>query len=236
MPLGPSIGASSREPGRNPTQVSAIGSSSIAGTARQAPSISASKPPAVDPVVEAALLDGAADDQPAVVARHQIAARQPHDMAQQRRRRVHLQRQHLALDRPHRRQIGRRDAADLARPGAGREHDDIGRFAAAIGDDAAGAPAGDHHLADRAVLVQLDAGAAGRGGQRAAEPAVFDLVVARAQHRGGDAGLQMRLAPPRLGRRQPFEIEAEAFLEFVGKRSCSASSRLSATTSVPSSR
>src|SRR5216684_2023316 len=47
IPLGPSIGASSREPGRKPTQVSAIGSSSIAGTARQAPSISASKPPAV---------------------------------------------------------------------------------------------------------------------------------------------------------------------------------------------
>src|SRR5205814_8054375 len=35
MPLGPSIGASSRDPGRNPTQVSAIGNSSIVGTARQ---------------------------------------------------------------------------------------------------------------------------------------------------------------------------------------------------------
>jgi len=35
-PLGPSIGASSREPGRKPTQVSATGSSSTPGTARQA--------------------------------------------------------------------------------------------------------------------------------------------------------------------------------------------------------
>src|SRR5579884_4355933 len=41
MPLGPRIGASSREPGRKPTQVSAIANSSIAGTARHAPSNSA---------------------------------------------------------------------------------------------------------------------------------------------------------------------------------------------------
>ena len=46
-----------------PTQVSAIGSSSMAGTARQAPSISANKPPAVNSIVEAALLDRPADDQ-----------------------------------------------------------------------------------------------------------------------------------------------------------------------------
>src|SRR6185312_15305272 len=47
IPLGPSIGASSREPGRKPTQVSAIGNSSIAGTARHAPSSRARSPPAV---------------------------------------------------------------------------------------------------------------------------------------------------------------------------------------------
>ncbi len=167
-------------------------------------------------LIEPALFDRGADDQPAVTARHQIAARQPHHMAQQRRRRVHLQGQHLPLDRAHRRQIGRRNAADLARPGAGRQHDDIGRIAAALGDDAGGAAAGTDDLADRAMLDELDPGAAGGRCQRAAELAVLDLVVARAPHGGGDAGLQMRLLLARLGRRQPGEVEAEPFLELVG--------------------
>ncbi len=59
MPLGPSIGASSRDPGRNPTQVSATGNSSIVGTARHAPSSSAKQPAGGQPLVEAALLDRA---------------------------------------------------------------------------------------------------------------------------------------------------------------------------------
>ena len=42
-------------------------------------------------------------------------------------------------------------------------------------------------------------------------------MVARAQHRAGDAGAQMRLAPPRLGARKPFEVEAKALLELIGK-------------------
>jgi hypothetical protein len=40
----------------------------------------------------------------------------------------------------------------------------------------------------------------------------------------------------RLGRVEPFEVEPEPLLEFVGMAQVSASSRLSATTSVPSSR
>ncbi len=42
-------------------------------------------------------------------------------------------------------------------------------------------------------------------------------MVARARHRAGDAGAQMRLAAARLGAGQPFEIEAEALLELIGK-------------------
>ena len=54
--------------------------------------------------------------------------------------------------------------------------------------------AGNHDFLDRAVLVQLDPGAAAGGDQRAGEAAVLDLMVVAAQDRGGDAGLQMRLA------------------------------------------
>ena len=42
MPEDTGLPFASREPGRNPTHISAIGNSSMAGTARQAPSISAS--------------------------------------------------------------------------------------------------------------------------------------------------------------------------------------------------
>ena len=78
---GPRIGASSRLPGRCPTHISSIGSSSTAGTARHAASSSVSRPPAVSVRVEAFLLDGRADEQAAVVARHQIDARRPDHVA-----------------------------------------------------------------------------------------------------------------------------------------------------------
>ena len=106
---GPRIGASSRLPGRCPTHISSIGSSSTAGTARQAASSSVSRPPAVSDAVESLLLDGRADQQAAVEARHQIGARRPDHMVEERRGRIHAQRQHLAFDRPHRRpQLGRK--------------------------------------------------------------------------------------------------------------------------------
>ena len=137
-------------------------------------------------------------------------------MPQQRRRRIHLKRQHLALDRAHGRQIGGRDAADLARPGTRRQHHDIGRLAAAIGDHSGDAVTGQDRLADSAMLDQLDPGLSRRDGEGAAEIAVLDLVVPRTPHRGGDAGLQMRLALPRLGGIQPMQVEPEALLEFIG--------------------
>jgi hypothetical protein len=46
-------------------------------------------------------------------------------MAQQRVLRVHLHRQHLALERPHRRLQRIRHAGDAARPGAGRQNHDV---------------------------------------------------------------------------------------------------------------
>ena len=62
--------------------------------------------------VEALLLDRRADQQAAVKARHQIGARRPDHMADQRRGRIHAQGQHLALDRPHRRPQLRRKPGD----------------------------------------------------------------------------------------------------------------------------
>ena len=90
--------------------------------------------------VEAFLLDGGADDQPAIAARHQIDARRPQHMVDQRRRRVHAQRQHLSLDRTHRRTQFRRATRRCCatrrrrparprrrRPWAVVQHDAIGR-------------------------------------------------------------------------------------------------------------
>ena len=67
----PRIGASSRLPGRWPTQISSIGNSSIAGTARHAASRSVSMPPAV--IVSSNPFSSTVppDDQAAVVPRHE---------------------------------------------------------------------------------------------------------------------------------------------------------------------
>ena len=78
---GPSIGASSRLPGRKPTHISSIGSSSIAGTARHARLEQRQHAAGGERVVKAALLDGGADDEPAVAPRHEIGAGRPDDMA-----------------------------------------------------------------------------------------------------------------------------------------------------------
>src|SRR5208283_5427640 len=50
-----------------------------------------------DRLVKALLLDGGADDQPAVAPRHHISARRPDHVGDERCRRIHAQRQHLAL-------------------------------------------------------------------------------------------------------------------------------------------
>ena len=142
--------------------------------------------------------------------------RQPQHVPQQRRRRIHLQGEHLALDRPHRRQIGGRDAGDLARPGAGRQHHNIGTIAAPLGDDARGAPAGDDDLAHRAMLDQLDPGMPRGDRQRLSQQPVLDLVIAGAEDGRSGTRFQMRLALSRLGGGQPLQVEPKPFLEFIG--------------------
>src|SRR5262249_6186945 len=116
-----------------------------------------------------------------------------------------------------RRQMGGRNPADSPRPGAGAQNHGIGRLATSIGDDAGGSPAGDLDLANRTALMKRRAGAPHRDGQSSSDSAVFDLMVVPAQHRTGKPGAQMRLEAADLGCRQPFEVEAEAPLKFVGE-------------------
>ncbi len=137
-----------------------------------------------DRIVEAALLDGGADHEPPVEPRHQIfAARQPHHVAQQWRFRVHAQGQHLPLDRAHRGEMRGWNAADLARPGARRQHDEVGPIVALFSGHAASTLARDIDFPNRAVLVQHGAGATSRFGEGTTHKTVVDLVIARAQHR-----------------------------------------------------
>src|SRR5580704_7457213 len=96
--------------------------------------------------VEAFFLDRAADNESAVAARHEISSRRPEYVIEKRRGGVHVQRQHLALDRTHRRTPVGRQPADTARPRAGGQYDAVGFFdravfeqdafdATALGDD-----------------------------------------------------------------------------------------------------
>src|SRR5437762_1399554 len=128
-------------------------------------------------------------------------------MMQQRVRRIHLQRQHLTFYRTDRGEMSDGNASDLARPGPGSEHDDICRFAAMLRHDSAYTSAGDLNLSDRIMLVKYGAGLARRLGESTGEPPIVDLVISRAEDGAGDARPQVRLAPPRLRPRQPFEIE-----------------------------
>ena len=115
---------------------------------------------------------------------------------------IHAQRQHLALDRPHRRPSVRRQSGDAARPGAGGEHHDIGGGDGAVLEQHALRPAALHeNLLDRPMLADCRAGRLGGDAQRLRQLAVVDLVVLRRKQRAGDFAGKMRLARPRRGGR-----------------------------------
>jgi hypothetical protein len=136
-------------------------------------------------------------------------------VADQRRGRVHLERQHLALDRTHRHPRLLRQAGDLARPGAGGQHRD-GAFMALVAKAQRRDPAGgDFHRLTARMFVQLAAGCQEGALQRAHQKAVVGLMIARAEHRGGERGIEARLALARLLGRQPFERHALGALEVV---------------------
>ena len=171
-------------------------------------------PPAVIGVVEAALLDGRADDEPAVAPRHQIGARRPQHVAQQRRLRIHPQRQHLPFDRPYRRTPVRGQPGDAARPGAGGQHHDIGGGDGAVLEhDARGAAALGKNFPHRTMLVDDNAGRLGGDAQRLRELAVVDLVILRREQCAGDFSRKMRFARARRRGREPFERQIEPALK-----------------------
>ena len=138
-------------------------------------------------------------------------------MVQQRVRRIHLQRQHLTFYWTDRGETSRWNPGDLARPGPGGQHNNIRRFAAVLGHRRDYTSAGDLNLSDRIVLVNYGSGLAGRLGESSGQPAVVDLVISRAEDGAGNARPQVRLSPPRLRSRQPFELEPEAFLKIKGE-------------------
>ena len=86
--------------------------------------------------------DGRPHEQAAVRARHQIGARRPDHVGQERRGRIHAKRQHLAFDRAHRRPQFGCKPVDAARPCSGGKHDHIGRNLASVSEnDAVDTPA-----------------------------------------------------------------------------------------------
>ena len=80
-------------------------------------------------------------------------------------------------------------------------------------DDARRLGAVHGNFLDRPMLVNCHPGRFGGNAQRLHELAVIDLMIFRREQRPGDLSRQMRLPLPRVGGRQPFERQAETFLE-----------------------
>src|SRR5829696_6918138 len=165
--------------------------------------------------IKALLLDGGADNQPSIAARHQVNARRPEHMIDQRRSRIHAQRQHLSLDRTDWWSQLRRQSGDATRPGAGRQHYDIGGNLSAISQhDSVGATSSNRNLLDRCLLADGRTGRLGHNAQCRHELAVIDLMIFRTPHRTCELAGEMRLAPPRLGCRNPLQWQPELLLKY----------------------
>ena len=126
---------------------------------------------------------------------------------------VHPQRQHLALDRPHRRPPVRRqpgNARDQA-PAASTTISAATLCRRRARRPSRGRPARD--LLDRPVLVERAAGGHDSDAQRLHQLAVVDLMVLRGEHRAGDVAGEMRLARRVARGRQPFERQTELALK-----------------------
>src|SRR5258707_7344154 len=114
------------------------------------------RPPRRDGVVEAALLDGGADDQPAVALGGHVDLLRPHDVSERSRVGRRANRKRLPLERTHWHREVRRQ--EVAGPCARREHDRR-RPAASPPRGQSGNPAAFKvHARDGAMLEQKAAG------------------------------------------------------------------------------
>ncbi len=103
--------------------------------------------------------------------------------------------------------------ATRARPCAGRQHHDVGRYFGSVGQHhAVGTPSGERNLFHRRVLVNGGAGAFGSDAQCGRKLAVVDLMVLRRPHRARELAGEMRLAPAGFGRGNPLDRQAELLL------------------------
>src|ERR1700691_104267 len=161
-------------------------------------------------VVKGFFLDGAADNKPPVPARHEISSRRPEYVIEKRRGGVHAQRQHLALDRTHRRTPVGRQPADTARPRAGGQYDAVGFFDRAVFEqDAFDATALGDDIFHRLFFDDFGPRRLGGNAQRGSELAVIDLVVLRRKNRAGDFPGKAGFAPARVRCRKPLKRKRE---------------------------
>ena len=188
------------------------------GSARHAPSSSASTPPAVRLRVEAALLGGGADDEPAVAR--------------------------AARDRPSaptRRGAAAAPPGPCAAPASGPspaapaaccrrarrsapDHAPAASTTASAGVTRRrqrarrrrGRPRCRSHRR-RCARAACRRRPGKRGAARRDQQAVVDLMIGRAEDRGGEIGMKMRLALARRARRQPFERDAVLALKIVSE-------------------
>ena len=136
--------------------------------------------------VEAALLDGRAQDQAPVRARDQVAALEAQRALQQR---LAAQPDRLALDRAH------RQRREVGAPRTGRDHDLLGIDLIEV-----------RNLCARA---QHDARPVARGHQRCRQRARFGGVIVGELDAQPDARRQRRLERARRAREQPLRAQAE---------------------------
>ena len=133
-----------------------------------------------------------------------------------RRARLHLQGDHLALQWPYRRPGDRWDAIDIVRPGARREENHIGLTALASDLNALRLPGLHVNRLDRGVFMQAATGPQKCFMQRPHELAVVDLMILHAGHRSADAWRQMRFHATGLPPGEPFDLKSETAMELIG--------------------
>jgi thiamine-phosphate pyrophosphorylase len=163
-------------------------------------------------IVEAALLDGRAEQIAPVAARDEIAALEAQHATQQTGAGGVAQAQDLALDGPHGHARGGGETGDPAGPGTSGEHDLAGRQRLAVGEgDAADALAVELDARDWRVLAQAHAGGDAGAPQRAQHEARVDGVVVGRVQREAYGGRERGLALARGAGAQALDGQPQRF-------------------------
>jgi hypothetical protein len=128
-----------------------------------------------DGVVEAALLDGRADDEPAVALRGHVDLLRPDDVSERSGISRCPHRKRLPFERTHRHNETRRK--DIAGPRARRKHDRWRPAPSLLGSQSGNPPTFELHARDGAMLKQTAAGSHICGAQGRHHKLRIDLVI-----------------------------------------------------------